>query len=282
MLTQIKRQPSMLGIAAGSKAAVNVPTTGTHYALFLECLSAAGVGLSRAEILADVGDIVVRIDGTEIVTASAQFLLDLQKYYGDAVGANFVAGYIPIYFAPQWLPSFAERSVYALGTNNIGVISVEVNITAVAVLSAINVYSEVTPELRPLGQHIRIRRFPQVFGSTGEQEITTLPKEGNSVAYKALHIEVPGATTVTSATVKIGGNAIFDQVKPGLNTAMLAKELRVVQNDYYHIDFAKNRDLTSFLPMAGVQDFRQSIVWATAAPTNYNIYAEQIWGLNIK
>ena len=282
MLTQIKRQPSMLGIAAGNKAAVNVPTTGTHYALFLECLSAAGVGLTRAEILADVGDIVVRIDGTEIYTATAAFLLDLQKYFGDAVGANFVAGMIPIYFAPQWLPSFAERSVYALGTNNIGVISVEVNITAVAVLSAINVYSEVTPEVRPLGQHIRIRRFPQVFGATGEQEITSLPKEGNSVAYKALHIEVPGATTVTSATVKIGGNAIFDQVKPGLNTVILAKELRTVQNDYYHIDFAKNRDLTSFLPMAGVQDFRQSIVWATAAPTNYNIYAEQIWGLNIK
>lgn len=282
MLTQIKRQPSMLGIAAGNKAAINIPTTGTHYALFLECLSAAGVPLTRAQIIADVGDIVIRIDGTEIYTCTATFILDLQKYYGDAIGAGNVNGYIPIYFAPMHLPSFAERSVYALGTNNIGVISVEVNILGIAVLAAINVYSEVTPEVRPLGQHIRIKRFPQVFGSTGEQEITTLPKEGNSVAYKALHIEVPGATTITNATVKIGGNAIFDQVKQGLCDMMLRKELRTAQTDYYHIDFAKNRDLTSFLPMAGVQDFRQSIIWATAAPTNYNIYAEQIWGLNIK
>jgi hypothetical protein len=248
----------------------------------LECLSGAGVALTRAEMIADIGDIVIRIDGTEILTASATFLLDLQKYYGDAVGAGNVNGYIPIYFAPQWLPSFAERSVFALGTRGIGVISVEVNITATAVLSAINVYSEVTPEDRPLGQHIRLKRFPQVFGSTGVQEITTLPKEGNGVAYKALHIQVPGASVVTDATVKIGGNAIYDQVKPGLNDMMLRKELRTAQTDYLHIDFAKNRDLTSFLPMASVQDFRQSITWATAAPNNYNIYAEQIWGLNVK
>jgi hypothetical protein len=283
MLTQIKRQPSMLGIAAGNTAAVNVPTTGTHYSLFLECLGAGGVPLNRAQIIADVGNIVVRIDGTEIYTVTATFLLDLQLYYGQAIGAGFVAGYIPIYFAPMWLPSFAERSIYALGTNNIGVISVEVQVVAVAVLTTINVYSEVTPEIRPLGQHIRIKQFPQVFGvAAGIQEITTLPKEGNSVAYKALHIQTPGASIITQATVQIGGNAIFDQVTAGLDTVLLAKEFRTVQPLYYHVDFAKNRDLTSFLPMAGVQDFRQNLTWAVAAPNNYNIYAEQIWGLNVK
>lgn len=281
MLTQIKRQPSMLGIAAGNKAAINVPTTGTHYALFLECLTGAGVALTRAQMIADIGDIVIRIDGTEILTASVTFLLDLQKYYGDALGAGNVSGYIPIYFAPMHLPSFAERSLFALGTNNIGVISVEVNIIGVAQLATINVYSEVTPENRPLGQHIRIKRFPQVFGATGVQEITTLPKEGADVAYKALHVEMPGAAVISAATVKIGGNAIVDQVAPGLNTVLLAKEFRTVQAHYYHIDFGKNRAMDTYLPMAGVQDFRQQLTWATAAPNNYNIYAEEIWGLNV-
>jgi len=284
MLTQIKRQPSMLGILAGATAAINVPTTGTHYALFLECLGAGGVPLNRVQMINDIGNITVRIDGTEIYTVTATFLLDLQLYYGTSIGAGNINGYIPIYFAPMWLNSFAERSVFALGTSNVGVISVEANLNAgMATLTNLNVYSEVTPEIRPLGQHIRILRYPQVFGvAAGVQEITTLPKQNNSVAYKALHIETPGASIITQATVQLGGNAIFDQVPAALDVILLAKEFRTVQALYYHIDFAKNRDLTSFLPMAGVQDFRQNLTWAVAAPNNYNIYAEQIWGLNTK
>ena len=284
MLTQIKRQPSMLGILAGATAAINVPTTGTHYALFLECLGAAGVALTRAQMINDIGNITIRIDGTEIYTVTATFLLDLQLYYGQAIGAGNVNGYIPIYFAPMWLNSFAERSVYALGTNNVGVISVEVQCNAaMATLTNLNVFSEVTPEVRPLGQHIRILRYPQIWGVVGGiQEITTLPKLGNSVAYKALHIQTPGASIINQATVQIGGNAIFDQVPAALDVVMLAKEFRTVQALYYHVDFAKNRDLTSFLPMAGVQDFRQNLTWAVAAPNNYDIFAETIWGLNIK
>jgi hypothetical protein len=278
MLTQIKKQPSMLGIAAGGRAAINIPTTGTHYALFLECTTAAGVALTRAQIIADVGDIIVRIDGTEIITATATFLLDLQKYYGDAIGAGNVNGYIPIFFTPAHLPSFAERAVYALGTSNIGVISVEAAIVGVVVLKIMNVYSEVTPEVRVLGTHLRIKRFPQSFATTGNQEITTLPKEGAQVGYRALHVENPAGSLVTYATIKIGGNAIFDTISAGLNKVLLQRESRTPQTLYYHIDFAKNRSLDSYLPMANVQDFRQTLNW-DVAPTNFNIYAEQIWGL---
>jgi len=287
MYTQIKRQPSLLGILAGATAAINIPTTGTHYSLILEALGAGGVPLTRAQMINDIGDITIRIDGTEIYTVTAQFLLDLQLYYGTSIGAGNINGYIPIYFAPMHLPSFSERSLYALGMGEgpgqkkVGTMSVEVVCNpGMVTLTNLNCYSEVTPERRPLGQHIRILRHAQVFGvAPATQEITTLPKLGDSVAYKALHIETPGASLIAQATFALGGNAIFDQVTAALDTLLLAKEFRTVQALYYHLDFAKNRDLSSLLPMAGVQDIRLNLNWITAAPNNYNIYSETIWGL---
>jgi hypothetical protein len=68
-------------------------------------------------------------------------------------------------------------------------------------------------------------------------------------------------------------------VPVSLNTALLEKSGRTVQSGYYHIAFDLMNDLTSFLSMAGIQDFRQVITWKTAAPDNFNIYAEEIFGL---
>jgi hypothetical protein len=61
----------------------------------------------------------------------------------------------------------------------------------------------------------------------------------------------------------------------------LERSGRNPQTGYYHVAFDKNNDLTSFLPMKGVQDFRQVINWTSAAPGNFNIYAEEIFGLNV-
>lgn len=276
--TQIKKQPSMTGIGAGNVATAEVPTTGTHYGLFLRCLTSAGADLTPAQIKADVGNIVIRLDGEQIIEASATFLLDLQKYYGDSIGAGNVNGIIPVYFAPAHLALFSERAVFALGTADINQFTIDANIVGVAQLSSIEVYSEVTNEVRNVGQHIRIKKFPQNFGTTGTQEITTLPKEGPSVGYRALHIE-DNTGTIDKVTVKIGGNDIYDEVDDTLAQVLNERQKRTPQTGYYHVDFSRNNDLTSFLPMKGVQDFRQQIQWSGSAPNNFNIYAEQIHNL---
>lgn len=278
MLTQLKKQANVRGIAANAVATCEIPTDGTHYAVYLFCKTVAGVPLTRAQMIADIGDIVLRINGDQIVEASITFLLDLQKYYGDAIGAGNVDGVIPIYFDYDHLATFAERSLFALGMAGIDSFTISVDITAIAQLSSIEVYSDVTFEDRMLGQHKRISRYPQNYATIGVQEISTMPKHGDTVAYGALHIE-DSAGTIDDVTVKIGGNDIFDEVPANINTVLQARGRRTRQTGYYHVDFAKNRAFQSLLFMAGIKDFRQKITWSTAAPNNYNIYAEEIHGL---
>jgi hypothetical protein len=281
MYKQIIKQPNIRGIAAGAIATGEIPTVGTHYGTYLRCLSAAGVALTPTEIKAAIGNIIIRINGVQIVEASATFLLDLQKYYGDAIAAGNVNGIIPISWARPHLATDQERSVFALGMADVSSFTIDVNVTSVVVLASIEVLSEVTPEVRYLGQHIRINKFPQSFATTGLQEITTLPKEGNGVGYLALHIE-KSTGTINKVTVKLGGNNIFEEVDPNLDQVLLQKSLRTPQGSYFHVAFDRSNDLAGVLPMAGVQDFRQQITWSGVAPNNYNIYTERIFGLNVK
>jgi len=275
---QIIKQPNLRGIAAGAVATGEVPTNGIHHTTFLRCLTAAGVPLTRAQIIADIGNIVVRINGEQIIEATATMLLDLQKYYGDALGAGNVDGIIPIPWAQPHLATDAERSVFAIGMDGVDQFAIDVSVTGVVQLSSIEVLSEVEPGSRVMGQHVRITKFPQSFATTGLQEISSLPKEPRT-AYKALHIEA-GAGTFDKVTIKLGGNNIFEDIDPELNQVLLEKMKRTPQTGYFHADFARSNDLAGFLAMANVQDFRQQITWITLAPGTFNIYAERIFGLN--
>jgi len=280
MLTQLIKQANVTGITASSVATAKIPTSGTHYALFLVPKASNGSAVSVANMKTAIGNMVLRHNGEQIIEMTATFALDLQKYYGDSMNAGNVAGVIPIFFAPAHFNNFTERQLFAVGTADIQTITLDMNILSTTNMATIDVFSEVTPEVRPRGMHLRIKKNPQSFAQTGDQEITTLPLEGASVGYKALHIEA-GSGTFDKVTVKVGNYAIFDQIQTALNQVVLNAARRTPQSGYYHVAFDRSNDITSFLPMGGVQDFRQVISWITAAPTNFNIYAEEIFGLNV-
>ena len=265
----------MTGVASDQTATGIIPTEGTHHSLLLNVL-----GATVAQAKSELSDIRVKVNGETFVEATPTFLFDLQKYYGDCVGAANVACIIPIEWELPHLPSDAERTVYALGMADVTSYVVEVDCGTLVNVTGIEVFSEVTPIRRRLGQHRRINRFPQNFPTTGLQEIVTLPKEGNDVGYMALHIEL-NTGTISICTVKVGGLNIVDRVPIALNQVLLNKMRRTPQATYEHVDFARSRDLGGFLPMANVQDFRQLITWTVAAPDNYQIYTERVFGLNI-
>lgn len=271
------KQAGVIGIAAGAKATARIPCTGTHYALFLRCLTAGGVALTRAQMIADVGNIILRINGKQILEATATFLLDRQKYYTDSISAGNVSGIIPIFFTLPHLESDPERRVLGWGMQGVDSFEVEVNILGVAQLATMEVYSEVSDEVRAFGRHIRIRKFPNVYALTGLQEVNNLAREDGLVDYVALHIETPGAAVISKVTVKVNNVSIIDNEPSDMNQVRLEFAKRNPQALYHHIDFGLRDDLGSVLPMAGVTDFRQELTWATAAPNNYNIYAEMAY-----
>ena len=278
LLQKPVKQASIQGIAAGAKATGRIPTNGTIYILMLRCLKAAGVEMSRAEMVADIGNIIVRLNGKQVMEGTSTFFLDRQKYYGDCYGASAgnVNGVIPIFLYLPHLESDPERRVLGYGMQDVEAFEIEVNITAVATLVSMEVYTVGSDEVRPLGRHLRIRPFQQNFGTTGLQEISTLPREKGNVDYVALHIE-KSTGTIDKVTVKVNNNIVHDQVPPSLNQVMLAISQRIPQAAYYTVDFGRRNDLTSILPMAGVDDFRQEITWSAAAPVNFKVYAEMLY-----
>lgn len=280
MFKQLKKQPNISGMASDATGTGEIPTTGTLYAIYLRFDD------DSTDVKSEINNIVVRLDGEEVVNATPTFLFDLQKYYGDAIGdgnkstANTEC-ILPIYFTRPYLPSDSERSLFALGLADVDSVVVDIVCGTLVNVSSCEVFASMTPENRNLGQHIRIHKFPQNYATTGTQEITTLPKGGASVGYLAMHIE-DNTGTIQQVSVKKGGYAIHDQVRDLLHQAELSHNFRTRQTGYYHADFSQSRDLRGFIPMAGVKDWRQEIVWITAAPNNYNIYTERIFGLNIK
>lgn len=283
MLTQFIKQSNVVGIAANTVATARIPTTGTHFGLLFNCLQSGGTAVTIANMKTAITNIIVRHNGEQIMEGSSTFFLDLQKYYNDAFtgGAANVNGVLPIPFAPNHFLNFEERRLFAVGTADIQTMTVDISLGTLSTLSSIEVYSEISPEIMNRGQHIRIKKYPQSFATTGVQEIPTLPLEGPSVGYKALHIELgtnPGV--IADATLKIGNYAIHDQIKTAVNTVISNLCRRTPQAAYYHLDLGKNNAITSFLPMAGVQDFRLLINWTTT-PTNFSVYAEEIFGLKV-
>lgn len=288
MFTQFIKQASAQGIQAGSVATVQIPTTGTQYALFLVLINGSPapnnvltVAQMKAAIAGSTNHAVLYHNGEQIMEFTATFMLDLQKYYFDAYtsGAANVAGVIPIYFAPGHFNNFAERRVFAVGTQDIQSIVLNIPIVSTSVLANINVFSEVSPEVRNRGQFLKIKCFPQSYATTGLQQIVTLPLEGATVGYKALHIELgtnPGV--IDYVTVDIGNYAIWDTIEVPLHSVKAQLGRRTPQAAYYHVDFGVNNDISAFLPMANIQYWSQSIQWTTT-PTTFNIWSEEYFGL---
>lgn len=284
MFKQLKKQPNLAGVASGGIANGRIPTIGTLYAILLK------INGTVAQTITEIGDtnknlITVRADGEIIIEATPTFLFMLQKYYGDAIGDGNVATaddcILPIRFDRYHLPTDSERSLYGLGLADVGALTVDIQIGTLATITSIEMFALMTPENRRMGQHIRLNRFPNSFASTGLQEISTLPKGGVDEGYAALHIE-ENAGTLQSVTVKKGGYVIYDQVNELLNDCELAHNYRTPQSGFFHVAFDSTRDLTGFVPMAKVKDWRQELMWITAAPTTFSIYAERIFGLNVK
>lgn len=275
MFKQFRKHSNLTGVSTDAIASGKIPTVGTLYAIWLLFNS------SVADIKSEIANISVKADGEELINATPTFLLDLEKYYGDAFGAGNVAGMLPIIFARPHLPSDSERALYAVGLADIDSLSIEVLCGTLVNISTCQVFAVMTPENRRLGQHIRIHKFPQNYATTGLQEISDLPRGGANEGYIAMHIE-ENTGTISKVTVKRGFYPIFDQVPVLMNDSYLVHNWRTKQSGYYHVDFAVSRDLTGFVPMANVKDWRQEITWITAAPDNYNIYTERVYGLNIK
>lgn len=279
-LTRLVKEPNFQGVSSSSLASARVFTRGNIVNLYLRFLESDGTTVSIADMKSEVtGAVNVKVNGVSIIQADVTFLLDRQKYFGDSIGAGNVASMLPIPMELSYLPTPEGRRVFALGTKDINTITVELNTGTLTNVSSIELFTEVdNEETRVIGEHIRIDKFARNFGSTGKHEVSDLPfQDKNVIGYLGAHITMPGSAVVSTVEVKRNGVVILDQIPPELNQVLLEKEFRTPQSGYFHVDFGRGRALSSLLPMANTQSFLWEIVWAGAAPNNYNVYTERVF-----
>lgn len=277
-LTKVLKEPNFQGIAANSLASARVFNRGNIVNLYLRCLTGAGAELTRAQILADVSNIRVKLDGVQVVSVDARFLLDRQKYLGDSIGDGNQDGIIRIPFELPHIPFPQGRRASAMGTADLDTISVEVDVIGVAQLATIELYTEMDKEAnKPLGDHVRLEKYNRNFSSTGDFEISDLPyKDRNLKGYLAAHIYTT-AGVLASVEVKKDGEIVLDQVPMELNKVQNAYAKRTDQTNYQHIDFGRGMGLDSFLATKGATSLLWVTNWSTSPAGNFSIFLERIY-----
>jgi len=289
MYKQMQKLASFQGVSASGIATAKINPVGTIYGAFIRC-STSGTLATVAQIKAQIADVVLRINSEEIIHATPTFLYDLLKYKGYYAGEDAPVGILPLYFAQRNMASDQERSLYALGMADVQTAQIECRMAAtITNVANLDLYVLQTAEPRIMGQHIRIIKYPFNFATTGLQEISTLPLSPQTMAYLGLHIENgSGFGAFDYVTCRVGNYAIHDQIPHDLCNMELYHNDRTPEAastaaaSYYHLDFARSRDMSSMLPVAGVTDLRLQINWATNAPVAFNIYAEHLWNLGVQ
>lgn len=276
MNLRIIKDANLQGVAAGSVATLNIEDIATQHAIFLNFKKAGGVEMTRAEIIADIEDIVIRIGGEAKITASAEFLLDLYQFWGGKNGSYTVAGAVPIYFTRPNLPTAIQRAVYAWGMAQHKGYEISVSIKSGASNVQTVEIHRLVDNLKPrvLGPHITIDRYSENFSTTGNQQITHLPHGEAGVAMLAMHLE-EGSGGISDLTIKKNNIEELDEVSANLNLLQLHENEKTAQSGYYHVDFTRMKETYGHLNMFDATSFMQIVNWGTA-PGSYDIYMEQL------
>jgi hypothetical protein len=285
----VKKKEATKVIAGAGLEVVNFNIGGVIHGFGFDCRKAAAATMTEAEIEADVGKILIKVDGEPKIEMTAAEAIDIWRYRHAQYGAAFtVASVVPIYtnFLGTW-DRVVDRSALAWGTKDVHSITAEITISAVATLATIDPFLLVEPDAtRTLGKHYCVRRLASSWASASLQQLDkVLPFGFPDVNLQAIHLhQGAGAGVFTDVTLKASsGFGVDNDIFPTLNLAqhniLLHDHRRTAQTGWFHMDLGLLNDTVAGLDLGAVTNLRADITWATNAPLAYTILCEEIRGL---
>jgi hypothetical protein len=287
MIPVIKQEATKSGMGAGDKVTIDLTAAGVHHALFLDFRKAAAATMTEAEIEADVGKILIKVDGEPKIEMLASEAIDLWRYYHGKAGAHTIASIVPIDFIRRNFGRLVDRQLFGYGMADVRSFTCEIDITGVVTLSSITPRSYIEPDnTRKLGRHLCIRKLTDYFSSTGVQQIDKkLPFGQADIGMFAVHFhQGAGAGVFTDVTIKASAGQgvdsdIYPEMLKALHDLLNYNNGRSIQTGWYHVDFALTNDPTGYLPLGPLTNLRADINWATNAPLSFAILCEEVRGL---
>lgn len=247
-LTDLKQyRPKLLSfqdvpnIAVGTTS-TRVDTLKSIRELHLVARTAAGVGLTRTEIIAAISAIRVYANGVAIRDMTAQEVLDLYKYYNDSLGDLTVAGVIPIPFVRSGLDLQALSNDLAFGmldsNGRMVNLTVEVVIASVAVLAKIEVRAWVDDRVMPVGAHVRIIPNREQVSATGKKDWSRLPVSApGGRKLLAYHVVLDSGVISQIDVVKNNEDVLLQGASKEELELLQRSAGRTAQAGYFHVPF---------------------------------------------
>jgi len=259
--------PDATNVNQNSKAIIDIPCTVSHTYLktFLIFRKADGSVLTQAEMLANIGDFVVKIDGKKIIDADFEFMVYLAKKRNGSDGINLPNGLLEIMYQRPDLATDVARELTGWGMKNVKKFTMELEIKGTAV-KQIEAFHRVSPMETLFGTHITVEKSTEDVTGTGKKIYTDMPID-NTANENLLELVVrENGGTITDTACKVGNVWIKEWSPVFLDRYIDETTRKVEQAGYYTFSFNNNRSPLGLLPLNGVRVFHQHIEWS-AKPT---------------
>ena len=260
-----------------------IPTEMNVHFIDLYLTASAGTVLTRAQMIADIDSIEIKLNGELIVDSTPTYLLDLYKFHFDKFGAlSAPEGVLRIPFVRKNLPVWGLNRAFALGmkrSNGQGWNSLSYKVKFTSGLTTlakaeIIVVGDSYPS-EPTGQHIRILQTTRDLTDTGWLRIPDFNVTPQGIlAYHILDTN-PTRFRVTKGRDQVMGDTPYETLK-----IMMDEAGRTPQTNWTHLPFDLANNVNGFEWLSG---YVQQNAWlielyaGTAPGAGTVIVSEEVW-----
>lgn len=227
---------------------------------------------TEAQARAEIGNIRLTVNGTDVINASAAELYDIYEYLGVNVDESTgIDGVMSLNIGRLLYLDPAVRNQFGWGS--VGVTNIQVSVTA-GTLSNISEVQAFTwrdkprdasgnVTTQPFGAHVRLIGTTISDNITGESTVDTLPRDLGT-AYLAVLMSDGASGTITQGRCSVNNVNVYEDTPADVAELFASQSGYSVPAGYFAYNFADG-GLNSRLPMDGVTDLRFVTNFSVAA-----------------
>jgi hypothetical protein len=249
MLHFQQKLPDFNPVVAGGRASVRVPK-GPTYREFVLAYKPDGTKATKAVMIADIEEVVLKINGIAKQTYSGEDLVVINEFYEEN---GFTDGELVIPLSRHWARTIQGEENLCWGTKDIDNLFLEVKLASGATNPQLSCEAFFTPDSRDLGLIVEVHKVQVSSSVAGKVEISDLAKENGSLL--ALHMK---SADITACELKVDRAYVIESET---NLEIYQNRLKRVggrnpQAGWVHIDTMHLNRVDDAVPLLGAQDFR--------------------------
>lgn len=262
--------------SAGGTVVVNLPLlTWAKLALYH---TIAGVAATRAQLVAQVTQMIITVSGRELWRGSAAQLIAIQQFYSEVDTQTAYPGFINLEFLRSWLADATRGMDAAIGLADQNAMQIEITYAGGATINGIAVYGVRLQMPQPTGTAVRVLRLSASISAVGVFVFPDLPLPKAGDLMLAIHIYPPVVANFTNLAYIADEVRLIDGPPAFLNrNATEAHPPRTPQdaNGQVSLDFtAINALAGQGVSMVDVGSHQLELTFANAAPGTVPILVE--------